>query len=261
MAPACSTGRGAGRSTETNRRSCATGTVQGARAVPSSRGGYRLTLSGKFDGETVGEQVPPRVDVQVAVRPSLAGRLRPGSHPLLAVADATVEIDPRNGSGSLDFDVPAALALRHDDWRCEVVVHGSVDGGFRVAAADIDRVADDAATSVGPASPTPSTRLRGRRKVVIIGNCQSEILRQGFAQIETLSKLFDVKYHFIQLPKNLHEFATRDLETCDVLLYQDIRLWDEFPLRDCVRDGADLVPFPLVRFASLWAVRLVEWPR
>jgi hypothetical protein len=29
-------------------------------------------------------------------------------------------------------------------------------------------------------------------------------------------------------------------------------VWDEFPLRDCVRPGADQVRFPLVRFASLW---------
>ena len=88
--------------------------------------------------------------------------------------------------------------------------------------------------------------------MVIIGNCQSETLRQGFARIETLNRLFDVKYHFIQLPQNLHEFAARDLETCDILLIQDIRLWDEFPLRDCVRPGAEAVRFPLVRFASPW---------
>src|SRR6185312_7336919 len=36
------------------------------------------------------------------------------------------------------------------------------------------------------------------------------------------------------------------------LLIQDIRLWDEFPLRDHVRPGADSLRFPLVRFASLW---------
>ena len=91
-----------------------------------------------------------------------------------------------------------------------------------------------------------------RRKVVIIGNCQSETLRQGFARIETLNRLFEVKYHFIQLPKNLHEFAARDLETCDIVPIQDIRLWDEFPLRDCVRPGAEARRFPLVRFASPW---------
>ena len=27
----------------------------------------------------------------------------------------------------------------------------------------------------------------------------------------------------------------RDLEACDILLIQDIRLWDQFPLRDAVR--------------------------
>jgi Polysaccharide biosynthesis enzyme WcbI len=95
-------------------------------------------------------------------------------------------------------------------------------------------------------------RPAGRRKVVMIGNCQSETLRQGFAQIESLNRRYDVKYHFVQLPKNLREFAARDLETCDVLLVQDIRLWDAFPLRDSVRPGAEVARFPLVRFASLW---------
>ena len=104
----------------------------------------------------------------------------------------------------------------------------------------------------GAAPVAASAIVPARRKVVIIGNCQSETLRQGFAHIEPLNRLFDVRYHFIQLPKNLHEFAARDLETCDILLIQDIRLWDEFPLRDRVRPGADAVRFPLVRFASLW---------
>jgi hypothetical protein len=98
----------------------------------------------------------------------------------------------------------------------------------------------------------PQIHPLARRRVVIIGNCQSETLRQGFAQIEALNSRFDVRYHFIQLPKNLHEFAARDLEACDILLIQDIRLWDEFPLRDRVRPGAEAVRFPLVRFASLW---------
>ncbi len=87
----------------------------------------------------------------------------------------------------------------------------------------------------------------------MIGNCQTETLRQGFARIDVLNKMFDVKYHFIHLPeKHLREFAAKDIETCDILLVQDNRLWDEFPLRDCVRPGADIRKFPLIRFASLW---------
>jgi len=95
-------------------------------------------------------------------------------------------------------------------------------------------------------------RPSGRRRIVIIGNCQSETLRQGFTRIEALNRRFEARYHFVQLPKNLHEFAARDLERCDILLVQDIRLWDEFPLRDCVRTNAEIVRFPALRFASLW---------
>jgi hypothetical protein len=46
-----------------------------------------------------------------------------------------------------------------------------------------------------------SVYLPGRRKLVIIGNCQSETLRQGLARIETLSRLFDAKYHFVHCRK------------------------------------------------------------
>jgi hypothetical protein len=86
----------------------------------------------------------------------------------------------------------------------------------------------------------------------MIGNCQMETLRLGFSRIETLNRRFDAKYHFVQIPQNLHEFAIRDLESCDIVVAQDIRLWDEFPLRDAIRSQTDTVKVPLVRFASLW---------
>ena len=124
---------------------------------------------------------------------------------------------------------------------------------WRSNSVDLVKLDDPLADTASEAAPASrSIHRSGRRKLVIIGNCQSETLRQGFARIEPLSRMFDVKYHFIQLPKNLHEFAARDLETCDIVLIQDIRLWDEFPLRDRVRPGADAVRFPLVRFASPW---------
>jgi hypothetical protein len=124
------------------------------------------------------------------------------------------------------------------------------NAALTIEAVDLHKLEDDP-TAVPVAAPVV-TVPSGRRKVVIIGNCQSETLRQGFAQIEALNRRFDVRYHFIQLPKNLHEFAARDLETCDILLIQDIRLWDDFPLKEAVRQGADVIRFPLVRFGSLW---------
>jgi hypothetical protein len=54
------------------------------------------------------------------------------------------------------------------------------------------------------------------------------------------------------LQQNQRDFVARDLEQCDILLVQDVRDWDSFPLRDCVSGAAEVIKFPLVRFASLW---------
>jgi Polysaccharide biosynthesis enzyme WcbI len=152
---------------------------------------------------------------------------------------------------ALDFAVPTELALEAGaDAPFDIrLVHR---GNAGLAIHSVDLVKLGAAPAPSGALAAPRLRPSGRRKIVIIGNCQSETLRQGFVRTEALNKLFDVKYHFVQLPRNLHEFAARDLESCDILLIQDIRLWDAFPLRDCVRPGAETLRFPLVRFASLW---------
>jgi hypothetical protein len=152
------------------------------------------------------------------------------------------------GSAALEFIVPTDLAIEAGaDAPFDIRLHRLGNSGLTIEAVDLTLLDDKPAEIAAPAA-----HPLARRKVVIIGNCQSETLRQGFAQIETLNSRFDVRYHFVQLPKNLHEFAARDLESCDILLIQDIRLWDEFPLRDCVRPSADQARFPLVRFASLW---------
>ncbi|MGD9616076.1 MAG: WcbI family polysaccharide biosynthesis putative acetyltransferase [Alphaproteobacteria bacterium] len=158
------------------------------------------------------------------------------------------------GPVALDFTVPADLSLEAGaDAPFDIRLYHHGNASLTVEAVDLIRLDDPIPEAASAAAPGHRPVYRsGRRKVVIIGNCQSETLRQGFTRIETLSRLFDVKYHFVQLPKNLHEFAARDLETCDIVLIQDIRLWDEFPLRDRVRPGADAVRFPLVRFASPW---------
>lgn len=151
------------------------------------------------------------------------------------------------GPVALDFAVPNEMALE-----------AGADAPFdlrlchRGNAALTIRAVDLVQLDRGMPAATPRLRPSGRRNIVIVGNCQSETLRQGFVRSEALNRRFDVRYHFVQLPQNLHEYAARDLERCDILLIQDIRLWDEFPLRDCVRPGAEVLRFPLVRFASLW---------
>ena len=159
----------------------------------------------------------------------------------------------RAGVLTLDVSVPTEFSLEAGaDAPFDVRLYHNGNAGLVVESVDLIRLAPKTLPAASILEAPVRLRPTGRHKVVIIGNCQSETLRQGFSRIEALNRRFDVKYHFIQLPKNLHEFAERDLETCDILLIQDIRLWDEFPLRDCVRPTAEVARFPLVRFASLW---------
>jgi hypothetical protein len=155
------------------------------------------------------------------------------------------------GPVTLDFAVPSELAIEAGaDAPFEIRLRHLGNASLAIDAVDLVRLDDDRAllSAVGPAQPVSA----GCRKIVIIGNCQMETLRHGFSRIEGLSRRFDIKYHFVQLPPNLYEFALRDLESCDIVVAQDTRLWAEFPLRDAVRPGADIIKFPLVRFASLW---------
>jgi hypothetical protein len=155
---------------------------------------------------------------------------------------------------SLDFAVPAELALETGaDAPFDFRLHRLGNARLRIDAVELMRLGDDEpAPVVLPRPPLPSVRPGGRRRMVIIGNCQSETLRQGFAHIEALNRRFETKYHFVDLQQNQRDFVARDLEHCDILLVQDLRNWDTFPLRDCVPPAADIIKFPLVRFASLW---------
>jgi hypothetical protein len=50
----------------------------------------------------------------------------------------------------------------------------------------------------------------------------------------------------------LREQGRRDLDACDMLLIQDIREWEQYPLRDHVRGDLPTLRYPCVRFASPW---------
>ena len=163
------------------------------------------------------------------------------------------EIDA--GPVAVDFTVPTEIALEAGaDAPLDIRLHHLGNATFRIESVDLLRLDADRMPAVPPPSLASAAPRRPERcRIVMIGNCQTETLRQGFARIDVLNKLFDVKYHFVHLPeKHLREFAAKDIETCDILLVQDNRMWDEFPLRDCLRPGADVRKFPLIRFASLW---------
>ena len=217
------------------------------------RGAYRLSVQARAGAprdparpvlgiEVLGQSrwISRRWTMQLTRRPETNGL------PIACRDITAAELD--SGSVTLDFAVPTDMAIEAGaDAPFDIRLNHLGNASLTIEAVNLTLLHGEPA-DIG----APAVHPLARRKVVIIGNCQSETLRQGFAQIESLNNRFDVRYHFVQLQKNLHEYAARDLETCDILLIQDIRLWDEFPLRDCVRPGADSIRFPLVRFASLW---------
>ncbi|HEX3860699.1 MAG TPA: WcbI family polysaccharide biosynthesis putative acetyltransferase [Stellaceae bacterium] len=217
----------------------------GALRLPA--GPHRLSLRGTPD-RTV-SPLTPLLAMEITARPPLGTGSLWSQRPLTIAQRTITASELTAGTPSMAFEVPPALAIGAGNWRFAVAVHHLGRGAVSIGALDLSQISTQQQAA---AVTAPRLRPAGRRKIVIIGNCQSETLRQGFAHIDVLNQRFEAKYHFIQLPKNLHEFAARDLETCDFLLIQDIRLWDEFPLRDCVRPGAESARYPLVRFGSPW---------
>ena len=192
-------------------------------------GHYRLNLLGTADAATA-------PSLRVDVTEQIGGGWKPQSIPHLQHDLATGSV--------VEFDVPPPDDPETGDRRYGLSI--SHLGGADVTLDGIELSRDPVSGRQSPAY------LAGRKKLVLIGNCQCSVLVQAFNQTDSLSRNYATKYHFVQLKPNLYEFARRDIEDCDVLLVQDIDLWNQFPLRDCVRPGADIVKFPLVRFASLW---------
>ncbi|HTT79819.1 MAG TPA: WcbI family polysaccharide biosynthesis putative acetyltransferase [Stellaceae bacterium] len=215
------------------------------------RGAFRLIVAATSGAaRRPGEPVFGLEILAPSRRPNGLGKLPPAPRAVLLAAREATGAEIAKGPVGLDFAVPSDLALESgSDAPFEVRLHHRGNAALRIDRVDVVKL-DEAAS--GAALPVRLLPPSGRRRIVMIGNCQMETLRLGFSRIDALSRRFEVKYHFVQLPPNLHEFAIRDLERCDLVVVQDIRLWDEFPLRDAIRPGAETVKVPLVRFASLW---------
>lgn len=144
---------------------------------------------------------------------------------------------------SLDAGVPRAIQIRLQHFRNASVL---------LRALDLRRVSTEAVASN---SPEPAGRKAGgaaRKQIVIFGNCQGSLLAEALRHHSGFSRHFSVKHHYMELPANLHEQGRRDLEECDLLLIQDIREWEQYPLRDHVPSDLPTLRYPCVRFASPW---------
>jgi hypothetical protein len=220
------------------------------------RGRYRLHVAGRCSEPPGTERPVLAVEIIGHSRWRDRGRLRAA---LSAAAPRTGPVVRRNvagdelqrGAAGIDFAVPTELSLDAGiDAPFEVRLFHLGNADVTIAAVDLHRLDSEAAAD--STLPVPAVHGLRRKNIVLIGNCQSEIFRQGFTRVDSLNARFHATYHFVTLPTNLYEFARRDLAAADILLVQDIRDWDNFALRDCLRPSIETIRFPAIRFASLW---------
>jgi hypothetical protein len=202
----------------------------------------------------------PVLEVEVLGRPRWQERSRlwrwdrlfgaPTAHGTqLAHRDFTAS-DLVSGMGMIDFPVPPELSLEGGE---DVVIDfrfvhlGNAD--LAVRAVDLCKI-----TVAREPSRTPSLSLIGprRRNVLIIGNCQAQTVCEGLVRAPAFNTRLNAKYHFVGLQQSLHERGKTELQNSDVVLVQDIRDWEDYPLRRYIRDDVRIIKFPLLRFASLW---------
>lgn len=154
------------------------------------------------------------------------------------MTDAGLDFEaPQQGSG--ETVAPLALRRRRSDARAEnlsLVALGAPSLAKRPAPSG-------ASLRVGAA--------RTRRSIVIVGNCQAEVLCRGLDLALDVEKYRTV-YHFAKLEPNLLDYARRDLNEADLLLVQDIRDFELYPLRAEIPTKLQVVSFPCLWLASPW---------
>ena len=149
---------------------------------------------------------------------------------------------------SLDFDVPPELSSESRDevgFEFRFLHLGNAD--LSVSAVNLHEISKQDL----PVTASASVVSRQTR-VLIIGNCQAQTVHEALVRSGEFDDRLDVKYHFVALQQNLHELGKAELESSDVLLVQDIRDWENYPLRPYIQDGVQIIKFPLLHFASLW---------
>jgi len=180
---------------------------------------------------------------------SLFGRSAPhGTYQ--ASCDFTAE-QLSSGPASLEFTVPTELSLEGGQdvvYDIRFVHLQNADLTISEVCLHQTETSPDVGTAVLQ-SPAVST---GRTNVLIVGNCQAQTVYEALLRTRAFNERIEAKYHFVNLQHNLHELGRRDLESCDILLVQDIKDWRNYPLRLEIRDDLPIIKFPLLHFASLW---------
>jgi len=211
-------------------------------------GPYRLQWHGQCDAP----------DGKPALRVDIVGRShwrrlraridallgRPGSTETIATRILTPAEVAR---GEMPFAVPPDMGIdQGEDAPFEVRITRLAPIALRLDDLRLERLEKKPAMTAAP-------RGAARRKsIVVVGNCQADIVCSGFRLTESLNRRFAVKYHFVNLQENLLDAARADLDGADLVLAQDISDWADYPLRGHIRDTVPVIRFPVLAFASPW---------
>jgi hypothetical protein len=154
------------------------------------------------------------------------------------------------GRVAVEFEVPPRLSREHDagaGFAFAIRHLGNAD--VTVSALDLDKIptAEDVSRA-----PAPSVRGQTCTNVLVIGNCQAQTIYEGLIRAGELNRRLNAKYHFVGLQQNLIELGRAELASSEVLLVQDIRDWQHYPLRQYIGENVRIIKFPLLHFASLW---------
>lgn len=206
-------------------------------------GSYRLDLA----CELMGARRPSEPALEIAV-------LARGGLPLGLGRFSAAEL--AGGGASFVFDVPMDVSLDSGVSRTiDLRFRHFRNGTAKLKSLDLKRLSEraDEAAPAGPGHAGASRPARSPRKqIVIFGNCQGNLLAEALRHHSGFARHFLVKHHYMELPANLHEQGKRDLDACDMLLIQDIKEWEQYPLRQHVPEHLPTLRYPCVRFASPW---------
>ncbi len=203
---------------------------------------------------------PYRLDIACALKQARDARadalevtIHPRNHPPIGSARFSAEQLSTQGA-SFVFEIPIDIGLDIGTPRdIEIDIRIFRNARFKLTALDLTRLPLSEAAAVAAQSVKASAPASlGPQRIVIFGNCQAGLIAEALNSHSGFARRFSLKHHFINLAANLQEQARRDLESCQMMLVQDIGEWQTYPLRDHVRSDMPILRFPCVRFASLW---------